>query len=105
MNNAKAAGGFRAKDGDIRAILLHLGYNMWHNPQTELNLNEALWDETINKSIDAETMFTWGEMVSKLKARGLTLPVTGSLPAAQRKQHRLCIITRNVKDFEKTEVS
>ncbi|MFA7174630.1 MAG: Tat pathway signal protein [Kiritimatiellia bacterium] len=48
MHNAKAAAGFRAKDGDIRAVLLHLGYNMWHNPQTELNLNEALWDKTID---------------------------------------------------------
>ncbi|MDD2597643.1 MAG: type II toxin-antitoxin system VapC family toxin [Kiritimatiellae bacterium] len=56
-------------------------------------------------SIDAETMLTWGGMVSKLKTRGITLPVMGSLLAAQCKQHKLCIITRNVKDFEKTEIS
>ena len=46
-HNAKVAPSVHAKDGDIRAVLLHIGYNMWHNPQTELNLNEALWDKTI----------------------------------------------------------
>ena len=44
---AVGADGVRAKDGDVRAVLLHLGYNMWHDPQTKLNLNEALWDQTI----------------------------------------------------------
>jgi len=56
-------------------------------------------------SIDAETMIIWGEMVAKLKNSGIILPVMDSLLAAQCKRHNLCIITRNVKDFEKTEIS
>ena len=46
-HGATKTGAVRAKDGDIRAVLLHLGYNMWHDLQTKLNLDEALWDKAI----------------------------------------------------------
>lgn len=51
-HNPQTRRGFRAKDGDIQAVLLHLGYNMWHDNQTELNLNQALWDKTIDFMVE-----------------------------------------------------
>lgn len=33
--------------GDMRAVLLHLGHNMWKDSQTKLGLNEPLWDRAV----------------------------------------------------------
>ena len=56
-------------------------------------------------SIDMETMILWGGMVAKLKKSGVALPIMDSLIAAQCQRYNLCIITRNVKDFDKTGIS
>jgi len=71
----------------------------WFNEELLLRFK----DRTL--SIDSETMIIWGEMVAKLKKRGITLPVMDSLLAAQCKRYNLCILTRNVKDFEQTGIS
>jgi predicted nucleic acid-binding protein len=55
--------------------------------------------------VDSDTMMEWGKMIAVLKRKGVTLPVMDSLIAAQCRQHDLCIVTRNVKDFEPTEIS
>ena len=55
-------------------------------------------------TIDSDTMIVWGEMIANLQQRGITLPIMDSLLAAQCKQHNLCIITRNTKDFEKAGI-
>lgn len=41
-----AAPGLRAA-GDMRAVLLHLGHNMWKDSQTEMGLSEPHWDKAV----------------------------------------------------------
>ena len=56
-------------------------------------------------AIDSGTMVEWGIMTAALKGRGIALPVMDSLIAAQCRQHNLCLITRNVKDFKPADIS
>jgi predicted nucleic acid-binding protein len=46
-------------------------------------------------SLDIDTLNCWGSM----RARSRTLPAIDSLLAATAIQHRLTLVTRNVKDF------
>lgn len=47
--------------------------------------------------IDSEIMQQWGELMAKTK----NLPIIDSLIAATCIQYKLCLVTRNVKDFNK----
>lgn len=50
--------------------------------------------------LTAETMLVWGS----LTAQGRTLPALDSMIAALALQHDLCVVTRNVKDFDGTGI-
>ena len=51
--------------------------------------------------LTAQVMLTWG----KLTAQGRTLPAVDSMIAALALHHNLCLVTRNVKDFDGTGVT
>lgn len=50
--------------------------------------------------LSLDVMLTWG----RLTAQGRTLPAIDSLIAATALHHQLCLVTRNVKDFDGTGV-
>jgi predicted nucleic acid-binding protein len=50
-------------------------------------------------NLDVEVMCVWGKLISETK----NLPILDSLIAATCLTHRLHLVTRNVKDFEKIE--
>ena len=47
----------------------------------------------------------WGHLAAAAKLRGMTLAVVDGLIAATSIHHRLTIVTRNVKDFARLDVS
>lgn len=50
--------------------------------------------------IDQNTSLLWGQLVAHTQKAGKTPQVIDSLLAAQAIQHKLTLVTRNVKDFE-----
>jgi toxin FitB len=54
--------------------------------------------------VDAEVAMSWGHVAARLAARGIALPVIDGLLASCAIQNGLVLVTRNVKDFEETEV-
>lgn len=55
--------------------------------------------------IDGPVANTWGELIAKAEKKGRVLPTIDSLIAATAITHHLHIVTRNVKDFDKINVS
>lgn len=49
--------------------------------------------------LDASTGRVWATLLSELKRKGHSMPVTDSLVAATARQHRLVIATRNIDHF------
>lgn len=54
--------------------------------------------------IDLAVMLTWGKLVARLESQGRALPAIDSLIAATALHHDLCLVTRNEKDFDGTDV-
>ena len=54
--------------------------------------------------LDARTASVWAAMLSRLKAKGLSMPVKDSLIAASAIAHGLTVVTRNHRDFESSGV-
>ena len=50
--------------------------------------------------LDAETALVWAKLLTRLKQKGLAMPVKDSLFAASALQHGLTIATRNSADFK-----
>ena len=55
-------------------------------------------------SVDVETTRIWGETMAHLQHRGKTIPAVDGLIAATALRHGLHLITRNISDFEPTNV-
>ena len=55
-------------------------------------------------ALNRSVMMTWGELVGQCENQGRSLPVFDSLIAATALHHQLVVVTRNVRDFEKTGV-
>lgn len=53
-------------------------------------------------SWDQETGLRWAQLLADLRSRGVAMPVKDSFIAATALAHDLCLVTRNVKDFEAT---
>ena len=64
---------------------------------------EQLYHQKI-VSIDNETAMIWGEITAQAQKNGFTLPIADGLIAATAIRHGLHLMTRNVKDFEFTNV-
>jgi len=54
--------------------------------------------------IEIEAVLIWGRLQGECEQRGESLPVMDSLIAATAAAHRLVVVTRNVKDFERCQV-
>jgi tRNA(fMet)-specific endonuclease VapC len=54
--------------------------------------------------LDTAVMLTWGALIARLEKRGRLLPAIDSLVAATALQANLALVTRNVRDFEATDV-
>ena len=72
----KGAVAVRAKDGDYRAILLHLGYNMWCDAPTEYATELGM--EKLTKKRQAKTRLIcsddiWRRAVDHAAARGMNM--------------------------------
>jgi len=55
-------------------------------------------------AIDAPVAERWGALAGSAENKGMSLPVIDSLLAATCIEHKLTIVTRNVKDFERCGV-
>jgi predicted nucleic acid-binding protein len=53
---------------------------------------------------EKETGFRWAELLARLRAAGLAMPVKDSLIAATALVHGLTVVTRNRSDFEHADV-
>lgn len=50
--------------------------------------------------LDVNTLIKWGQMVANLENQGRKIPVVDSLITATVLQHDLCLVTRNIQDFQ-----
>ena len=50
--------------------------------------------------LDTDAFVRWGELQARLDAQGAPMPAFDSLIAAIALQHRLIIVTRNIKDMQ-----
>lgn len=55
-------------------------------------------------SIGPEVALVWGEITARCQRQGVRLPAADGLIAATALRHGLHLVTRNVKDFQKTGV-
>lgn len=55
--------------------------------------------------LDSGTASVWATLLVRLKKKGLAMPVKDSLIAASALQHKLTIVTRNIRDFHNAGVS
>lgn len=53
---------------------------------------------------DAATGLRWAKLLAKLRSSGQSMPIKDSLIAATALLHGLILVTRNVRDFNKTGV-
>ncbi|HWM90572.1 MAG TPA: type II toxin-antitoxin system VapC family toxin [Thermoanaerobaculia bacterium] len=53
---------------------------------------------------EAATGVRWAELLAELRASGRSMPIKDSLIAATALVHRLTVVTRNRRDFEKAGV-
>lgn len=54
--------------------------------------------------LDSGTASAWAKLLVRLKKKGLAMPVKDSLIAASALQHKLAVVTRNIRDFQNAGV-
>jgi len=67
------------------------------------------WYETVVETIecipwDASISQRWAALVVELKRKGESVPLLDGMTAATALQHKLIVVTRNTRDFQKTGV-
>ncbi|MHB8777047.1 MAG: PIN domain-containing protein [Anaerolineales bacterium] len=55
-------------------------------------------------SLDADVLMEWGALSARMESSGRTMPAIDSLIAATTLTHQFKLVTRNVADFEDTDV-
>jgi len=64
-----------------------------------------IWFAGRTLEVDEQTIVKWREMAQKGRSKNYTFGQPDLFIAAQAAIHGLCVVTRNVKDFEKAEVA
>lgn len=54
--------------------------------------------------LDTDVLLEWGILTARLESTGKTLPAMDSLIAATVLAHKFALVTRNVDDFENTDI-
>ena len=81
------------------------------NSQRKRSLNNWLNEDLLIRfddkilTIDLPVMLTLGRLIAKMESQGRALPAIDSLIAATALQHDLNLVTRNEKDFDRTDVA
>ncbi len=76
-----------------------------------LRLESWLFDELVPSfqnrllEIDRKLMMTWAKMKAELKAKGMIRQSFDSLIEATALHHQTILVTRNVKDFQRSQVT
>lgn len=55
--------------------------------------------------VDGGAAMAWGELLGRTEQAGIKLPVMDSLIAATARHYGMAVVTRNVKDMERCEVT
>ena len=55
-------------------------------------------------ALDTDTLIEWGALTARLESAGKTMPAIDSLIAASVLAKKMTLVTRNVRDFEATNV-
>lgn len=55
-------------------------------------------------ALDTVTLIEWGALTARLESAGKTMPAIDSLIAATALAKKMTLVTRNVSDFEETDV-
>ena len=55
-------------------------------------------------SLDTDVLMEWGILTARLESSGRTIPAIDSLIAATVLTHQFTLVTRNVDDFDDTEI-
>jgi len=99
-----------AHEGDFvvdSIILGELGFGVLALPSGRKRTRLEAWFKTVVGAIeclpwDAAVSLRWARLVVGLKKAGTTLPVLDTMIAATALEHNLTVVTRNVRDFERT---
>ena len=90
-------------------ILGELSIGILSLPRGRKRAQLEQWFEAVVKAIeclpwDAPVSLRWARLVVELKKKGRSLPVMDAMIAATALEHDLIVVTRNVRDFQKTGV-
>ncbi len=115
--NAKVLNWFESQSEKILYLSIitigEIEKGIYQLPQSKkrLRLETWLFDELVRSfqnrlvGIDRKLMTTWAKMIAELKTKGMIRQSFDSLIEATALQHQLILVTRNVKNFQNSQVT